>query len=258
MVQIEFFTLIAQIINFLILVFLLRHFLYKRILKAVDEREKRISSRLEEALQKKKEAQGEAESYHKMKQELLDKREEMLAGIRQEAEELRKDLTKKARDEVGESKARWYEALERQKLSFLADLRRRASEEVYAITRRALHDLANEELEQQIIDAFIKRLQKEDEKEAFKAFGQQHEIMIKSGFEIPEKMRQRIQQVLRGQVGNNINIQFRMTPDLICGVELEAGGRRIIWSLNSYLDTLEEDLSRVLAAAEEIGIKEEK
>jgi F-type H+-transporting ATPase subunit b len=38
---IDWFTLVAQIANFLILVALLKHFLYNRIIKAMDEREKR-------------------------------------------------------------------------------------------------------------------------------------------------------------------------------------------------------------------------
>jgi F-type H+-transporting ATPase subunit b len=50
---IDWFTVVAQIINFLILVALLKHFLYGRIIKAMDQREERINSRLEEAKKKK-------------------------------------------------------------------------------------------------------------------------------------------------------------------------------------------------------------
>ncbi len=262
MVQIDFITLSAQIINFLVLVLLLRHFLYKRIINVMNEREAGIASRLKEAEQKRKEAEQEAESYRKQKQELLDKREGMVAEIRKEVEAVRKDLTNKARDEVEESKARWYEAIERQKDSFLTDLRRRAGEEVYTVARRTLHDLANEELEQHIIDTFIKRLQNmgEDEKKAIKEFYQkpQQELVIKSTFEIPEETRRSIQEALREQIKGDVRLQFKTSPDLICGVELDAYGMRITWSLDSYLDSLEEDLSKMLErrAAEGLEVKE--
>ncbi len=262
MVQIDFITLSAQIINFLVLVLLLRHFLYKRIINVMDERETGIASRLREAEQKRKEAEQEAESYRKKKQELLDKREEMVAEIREEIEAVRKDLTNKARKEVEESKARWLETIERQKDSFLTDLRRRAGEELYTIVRRALHDLANEELERQIINTFIKRLQNmgEDEKNTIKELYQkpQQAVVIKSAFEIPEEMRRRIQEALREQINGYVRLQFKTSPDLICGVELDAQGMRITWSLDSYLDSLEEDLSKMLEsrAAEELEVKE--
>ena len=96
--QIDYFTIIAQIINFLILVFLLRHFLYRPVIKSMDEREQKIISRLKEAEQKKKEAEQEAESYRKMLQELSDKRQEMNAKAAEEAQILETDLMKKARD----------------------------------------------------------------------------------------------------------------------------------------------------------------
>ena len=41
---IDWFTVVAQAINFLILVWLLKRFLYKPILHAIDEREKGIAA----------------------------------------------------------------------------------------------------------------------------------------------------------------------------------------------------------------------
>ncbi|HLB71149.1 MAG TPA: hypothetical protein VJJ51_08905 [Candidatus Methanoperedens sp.] len=246
MVEIDFFTLGAQIINFLVLVLLLRHFLYRRVVRAMDEREARIDSRLKEAQERKKEAEQEAESYRKKNQELLDRDEELLAKAREEADIWRKKLEENARIEVEENKARWYEAVERQKEAFLIDLRRRAGEQTYIIVRRVLKDLANDDLERQIINTFIKLLAnlEDDEKEAIKAFDQG--IIIRSAFEIPEIMRRMVEETVRDQIGNDSSIRFETAPDLICGIELHARDRQITWSLASYLDALEEDISRAL------------
>jgi len=245
-VEIDFFTLGAQIINFLVLVLLLRHFLYRRVVRAMDEREARIDSRLKEAQERKKEAEQEAESYRKKNQELLDRDEELLAKAREEADIWRKKLEENARIEVEENKARWYEAVERQKEAFLIDLRRRAGEQTYIIVRRVLKDLANDDLERQIINTFIKLLAnlEDDEKEAIKAFDQG--IIIRSAFEIPEIMRRMVEETVRDQIGNDSSIRFETAPDLICGIELHARDRQITWSLASYLDALEEDISRAL------------
>ena len=246
MVEIDLFTLGAQIINFLVLVLLLRHFLYRRVVRAMDERETRIDSRLKEAQERKKEAEQEAESYRKKNQELLDRDEELLAKAREEADIWRKKLEENARIEVEENKARWYEAVERQKEAFLIDLRRRAGEQTYIIVRRVLKDLANDDLERQIINTFIKLLAnlEDDEKEAIKAFDQG--IIIRSAFEIPEIMRRMVEETVRDQIGNDSSIRFETAPDLICGIELHARDRQITWSLASYLDALEEDISRAL------------
>jgi F-type H+-transporting ATPase subunit b len=46
---IDWFTVIAQAINFLVLVWVMKRFLYKPILDAIDAREKRIALALAEA-----------------------------------------------------------------------------------------------------------------------------------------------------------------------------------------------------------------
>ena len=45
---IDWFTVVAQIVNFLVLVALMKHFLYGRLLRAIDEREAGIAARLAE------------------------------------------------------------------------------------------------------------------------------------------------------------------------------------------------------------------
>ena len=248
--QIDYFTIIAQIINFLILVFLLRHFLYRPLLKSMDERELKISSRLKEAEQKNKEAEQEAEYYRKILQELSKKSQEMNTKAAEEAQVLQTALMQKARDSVEASKAKWYEDFERQKESLLADLGQHAGEEIYAIVRRTLQDLADENMEHQILNTFIKRLQNMDAfgnekiKGFYKTTGQQ--ITVRSTFEIPEEMRQRIKEIVRNQTGMDVKMQFGIVSELICGVEMSTHDTRIGWSIASYLNTLEADLSEAL------------
>lgn len=246
--QIDYFTIFAQIINFLVLVILLRHFLYGRIIKAIDEREKRIESQLQEAAEKKKEADDEADSYRKMKQKFLTEREGMIAAAREETQNIRRELSKKAADEVNEKKAKWNEEIQRQKDVFLNNLKLSAGKEIYAIARHVLHDLANEELELHIMETFIYMLQKmnDDEKKKMMVFLKKKEdIVIKSGFSIPESTRQSIHKTLHDQIGDDLNISYIISPDLISGIELGASDLRISWSIGSYLDSLEDELSRM-------------
>jgi F-type H+-transporting ATPase subunit b len=49
---IDWFTVFAQIVNFIILIFLLKRFLYGPIIAAIDKREENISARITEAEEK--------------------------------------------------------------------------------------------------------------------------------------------------------------------------------------------------------------
>ena len=72
---IDWYTIMFQIVNFLILVFLLRYFLYGPIIRAMDEREQTIMQREEKAAAQKLEAENETRSYHQ-KSEKLQQREQ--------------------------------------------------------------------------------------------------------------------------------------------------------------------------------------
>ena len=259
--QIDYFTLFAQIINFLVLVLLLRHFLYGRIIKAMDEREKRIESQLQEAATKKKEAEDEADSYRKMKKDFLNERDGMLTAVREETQKIRSELSKKAADEVNDNKAKWNEEIQRQKDAFLNNMRLTASKEIYAIARRALADLANEELESHIMETFIYKLQKmsDDEKKKMKEFlEKKQDIVIKSGFAIPDSTRRSILKTLQDQTGNDLNLSYILSSDLLSGIELSVRDIRISWSIGSYLDSLEDELSTMLVQIPSEDIKSKR
>lgn len=247
--QIDYFTIIAQIINFLVLVFLLRHFLYRPVIAAMDEREQKMISRLKDAEKKIKEAEQETETLRLMKQELQDKRQEMLAKATEEVRVLKTDLTEKARSEVETSIADWYSSIERQKESILTDLKLRTGEKVYAISRRVLQDLADEKLEAQIIETFIRRLQEKGEtgkEEINNFFKTPGPVSVRSTFEIPDETRQVILETMRNLAGKDLEINFETSSELISGVEMSTSDTRIGWNIAIYLDTLKADLSSAL------------
>ena len=249
---IDWFTVIAQIVNFLILVFLLKYFLYDRIVRAMDQREHKIQQRLQEAEEKKQEVEQEAEAYDKKNRDFDAKREEMLAQAKDEAGARRKELTEEARQAVTKQRSVWLEAIQREKKSFVQDLRKMAGNQVYTIARKAFRDLADEDVEQRTISAFLAHLNAMSKKTreaiatSIKESG--NEVIVRSAFEIPAKMREKITGSLRRKIGDGIEVRYEAAPELIMGVELKIRGHKIAWSLEDYLDTLEEQALQALEA----------
>lgn len=59
----DWFTVGAQVLNFLVLVWLMKRFLYKPVLDAIDAREKRIAQSLADAALKDAAAQKERDEF---------------------------------------------------------------------------------------------------------------------------------------------------------------------------------------------------
>jgi len=245
--QIDYFTTAAQVVNFALLVFLLKHFLYRPLLKLMDEREMKIISRQKAAEDAKREAQAEAQSYRKKKEELSAEHEELLVKAKEDAKEFRADMMKKARDEIEETKIEWQRDLQRQKDELISDLRKYSGQQLYAISRRALRDLANEDLERQIMIAFINRLKnlEESERETIKDFVKDSEqiIIVRSAFKVPEDIQQKIKDALASHAEADVRVQFEIVDDLISGMVMSAKNVEIAWSIAEYVDSLEADFS---------------
>jgi F-type H+-transporting ATPase subunit b len=224
---------------------LLKYLLYNRIVKVMDDRQKRIASRLDEAERKKQEAEQEAENYRKKTQEFEKTREEKLAEVEEEVESRHKQLLTEARQEVEDQKRQWEKALEREKEDWLNHLRQASAEHVYTIARRIMQDLANTDLERHIITKFIERLKhlEDEEQETLTSLKQasQKTLEVRSAFDIPKPSQQNIKRAVGQFTSEKPSLQFTTDPDVIGGIELSTDGHKISWSICSYLDSLEQE-----------------
>ncbi|MBN1382282.1 MAG: hypothetical protein JXA41_11445 [Deltaproteobacteria bacterium] len=248
--HIDWFVFFAQIVNFLILVFLLKWLLYGRIIKAMDEREAKIASTYEEAIAMRQHAHDSGELYDKRLLELQEKTDEMMHKAASDAETHRRELMSKAREEVDQIRQRWIEAVAREKTSFLNHLKQRAGKEVYAAASRILKDLADADMEKSIIKIFTQRIEALDNQEsaAIREAIRTSEsgVFVQSAFEIPENLRPEINRIIRSYGASEKAIQYETMPEIVSGIELRTDGYKLAWSLNDYLETLEDSFSHAI------------
>jgi F-type H+-transporting ATPase subunit b len=250
--QLDWFTISAQVVNFLILVALLKRFLYGPIIQAMDQREAHIASRLQEAQEGITQAEQKAALYERQINELHNTREQLLTQARQDAEVQHRDLLEQARQEVQRLRERWHEALRHEQDAFLRGLREHAGVQVCAVARRALTDLAHEELEHRMIDVFLERLQdlaaetRHTLAEAARSDAQG--LVIRTALPLSSERRQQLCAAVQTHIADGADVQFASRPELLCGIELEASGCKVAWNLAEYLDTLEAHFATVLAA----------
>ena len=259
---IDWYTIIFQIINFMILVFLLRRFLYGPVIRAMDDREEKIVQREKDAAAKKKRAEDEAQRYQLQKAELEDQEEQILEKARAAAEKEKRELLEQARQEVDETRRRWQESFDRERETFISELRRRIGLQACSVARGCLQDLADIHLEKLIWGVFINKLENlpgEDRLELKKALTAEGEtITLKSAFETKPEQLNELEQALEKllpDAGKKFKLTAATAADLICGLELDAGGYRLAWSMDSYLEDVEEQVLKELEQNSLSGLK---
>ena len=248
---IDWFTVAAQVVNFLILVWLLKRFLYKPILHAIDAREQRIALVLADAEAKKTEAQQERDAFQHKNEAFDQHRTALLSQATDEAKAVRQRLLNEARRDSDTLRAERQAALLREQQSLNTEMSRRTREEVFAIARKALTDLAGESLEASMSEVLVRRLRalSDDAKEGLvKALETSTDpVLVRSAFELPSEQRAAIQTAINDTLSAQIQVRFETAPDVISGIELSANGRKLAWSIADYLESLEMNVGELLA-----------
>jgi F-type H+-transporting ATPase subunit b len=248
--KINWFTVIAQIINFFLLVWLLRKFLYKPILDAIDEREKKIVSQIADAEAKKVEANKEQEEF-KLKNETFDKeKKDLMDKAIAETNEQRQKLLEDARNDAIALKATQEKALIGMQENLNKEITEKTKKEVFAISRKTLADLASVGLEEQSVNVFLQRLNglNDDEKNKFNAAfkSNTNAVVVRSAYGLPQKQQDEIQKSVNDLLHADTHIQFETTPELISGIELTANGYKITWSISGYLSSLQKSIAETI------------
>jgi F-type H+-transporting ATPase subunit b len=251
-VRIDWFTFFAQILNFVILVFLLKRFLYRPVMDAIARREAEIRGRLEEAHGREEAAEAESERLREAREEMDSRRSELLREAEQEAEERRHELAGEIRRHAAKVREDWHASLQRQRDTFLEELRRRIARETYALTARVLRDLADAELEDRAMGVFLQRVRALDgaERDEFLAALERSggRIDVSSAFPMTSERRAGIERVILDWAGSSgAQLHFEEDPELALGIEMRAGDRKVGWSVGSYLEELEAEAARQLA-----------
>jgi F-type H+-transporting ATPase subunit b len=246
--QINWFTVIAQVLNFLLLVWLLKRFLYKPILKAIDEREEKIALQIKDAAAKETIAIMEQAEFSK-KNETFDKQKKgLMDKAVAETNEERQKLLEAARNDAAELRSKLEKALNEMQENLNRDLAQKTQQEVFAIARKTLTDLASVSLEEQSANFFIKRineLKKEEKKQFIAAFKSgSNPVLVKSAFDLPEKQQTEISSAVNEILGSETHFQFKTTPEIISGIELTSNGYKLAWSISEYLNSLQKSISQ--------------
>ncbi|MGE0459776.1 MAG: F0F1 ATP synthase subunit B [Vicinamibacterales bacterium] len=245
--QIDWLTVGAQIVNFLVLVALLRRFLYRPVLDAMDRREQRIAERLHEAERREAQASARAQEFQEKSDDLDRRRKELLVQARDEAEAERHDRLQDARAEVERQRERWHTQLEQEWDEVRKSLIRRLSGAVTDASRRALADLADTTLEQAIARTFCRRLAGLDESDRHAIAGEAGALELATTFDPDDEVRATLSEAVQEHLGRDV--RFVRASDLTGGIELRAHGWKVSWTIDEYLREFEERLAETIAGA---------
>src|SRR5471032_3013235 len=231
---IDWFTVLAQATNFLVLIWLLKRFLYRPVLAAIDAREQAVAAALADATAAGAQAKSERDTYQQRGAQLEQQRAALLQQATEQAGVEGQRLRDQARQE--------------------AEAARAAQQAVFAIARKVLADLAGADLEEGAVGAFLRQLAQLPAQQRDTLAAALRDTAspgrVRSAFALPQAQRDAIEAALRQLSGGAIALRYDTSPDLLAGIELTAGGQRLDWNIDAYLASWRDSLIATPVAAD--------
>jgi F-type H+-transporting ATPase subunit b len=222
--ELNWTTVVLEIVNFLVLVWILKRFLYRPVLEIIEQRRSRVEAGLAEARQRQEQAE-----------ELRSQYENRLAAWQKEKGAARESL----QNELQQQRAQALEALEsslaktREKARVIEEKRwreltdqaeRRGLELGARFSARLMERLAGPELEARILSLLEESLsdlpeaQRETLRRAMR--GTKEGVRVETAYEPTPAQRETIERAVRALFGADAHCDFRRTPALIAGLRL--------------------------------------
>ena len=220
-------TFFLEIINFLVLVWILKRFLYKPVLEAIAHRKAVIDKTLTDANAKEAGAQALVEQYQNRLADWENEKEKLRAGVAEEITAQRVKMMAALENSLKQEREK-ARVLEERRLN---ELKNQAEEEGMArgvqFTGRLLACAVCPELEARLVNLTLEDLPRlpEEQIKALRSVGQQAGVQVKvtSAFPLSAAQRSAIGGRLKEVTEDSVAVEFTEDSRLLAGLRISVG-----------------------------------
>lgn len=248
--EINWFEIVAQIINFGILLIILKKLLYKPVLTMMKNREDEIAASLSHADQKLQEAEDLIESYEQKLKNTELAEEKILQTARKEALQIKENLIESYKDEAQEKRIAFLNDLKGEKEQFSDALGKSLVENAVKLADHILIAIGDLDLKELVFEAFIEKIKTLDhhaiDDSGAIAEEQERLLTLTSAEELTADDKIRLERSLSEKISDSLSIDYKVDERLVIGYELKFETFTIASNIKKYLEESERNVLNVL------------
>lgn len=246
--QLNWSTFLLEVVNFLILVWILKRFLYKPVLAAIARRKAAIDRTLSDAQAKHEQAQKLELQYQNRVADWEREKEGLRGALNEELRVQRERLTADLQKALEQEREKERVLAERH----LAELEDQAAakgvEKGVQFTARLLERITSPELESRLVAVLLEDLPRLPAAQ-LKALQEacrnpQRAVKIVSAFPLADGQRSQVVQALREATHENVAAEFEEDSSLVAGLRISAGPWTVRANLRDELQFFAEMVKR--------------
>jgi F-type H+-transporting ATPase subunit b len=228
-------TFILEIINFLILIWILQRLFYKPLLEVIAKRKQFIDQSLAEAKNMQQQAEEQRSLYENRQKLWEQEKQAALAELHQQIDVERRAQMAQLDTDLEQERQKINVTLQRQQKELQQQAEKQALVNGARFAGMLLKQAASPELEAQLFTLLLDNLKTLPEActLCLQMLGTKKSVPIKvtSVYELTAKQRRQLEQKLGSLINSQINFQYLQDAELIAGLRMDIGA----WVLNANL-----------------------
>lgn len=246
--------IVAQVANFLILVWLLRRFLYNPVKRVIAERERRIDETRRRAAEQMEAARAQEAAYREKAAEIEAEKERILSEAAAAAEAEKTRRLEAAAAEAEKVRFEMLRALQEERRELEQRLREDLVSQTCATAGKVIHDLTGLELANALIAKAQQALEEAPGPNGSPKAGG-GPLEVRTSFPPTEEQMARLERMARRWAGDGgaLEVVFSEDPSLLLGIEFVGDGESVSWSARDRLAEIEGRALAALGEADGVG-----
>ena len=228
-------TFILEIINFLILIWILQRLFYKPLLEVIAKRKQFIDQSLAEAKTLQQQAEEQRNLYENRQKLWEQDKQAALNELHQQIEVERRTQLARLSADLEQERQKINVTLQRQQKELQQQAEKRALQNGARFAGMLLKQSASPELEAKLFAMLLDNLVTLPEacRLCLQMLGAKKSVPVKitSAYELSAIQQQKLQQKLGSLIDSQISFQYHQDPELIAGLRMDIGA----WVLNANL-----------------------
>ncbi len=228
-------TFILEIINFLILIWILQRLFYKPLLAVIAKRKQFIDQSLADAKTMQQKAEEQRSLYESRQKLWEQEKQAALTALHQQIEVERRAQLAQLNADLEQEKQKINVTLLRQQRELQQQAEKQGLQNGARFAGMLLKQSASPELEARLFDMLLDNLKTLPEacKQCLQMVGTKKTvpIMVTSAYPLKDELRLQLEQKLGSLINSQINFQYHQNVELIAGVRMDIGA----WVLNANL-----------------------
>ena len=242
-------TFLAQILNLFLLIWILRHFLYRPVLAAIEKRRQRIIHSIREADDKLALAEQEKKTLNKLKENFEQQRQKRLDDLDLEIQQYRAQMMQEVEADYKLKQQKLQATLDTNWQSAQNTIQQMVGEEFISLAQKILTEWSNQTPEDQMLQLFDKKvhtLSNSKKKQIQALLKQQKSIYVLTSTLLTQQQKNVLRNILLKYfiLPEKMRIQYKKGKHILLGLEIHIGHFLLDWNLNTYLDEMNQHLKQ--------------